>query len=255
MKIILSPAKNMNEEGAALEVKTKPAFPEQTETLMARLKKMSRKDLQAMWDVSDKLTDKNVKAIKRFDSDNVGVPALELFDGLAYKYVKAEVFTEKEWAYVQKHLRIISGLYGLIRPLDGIQPYRLEMGTKIKVKADGEHYDNLYDFWGTRLADALAEDDDVIVNLASKEYSKAVTDHLPDSVRLITINFGEITKDKNGKKKFKSYGTKAKMARGMMVRYMAEHQIEDVEAIKKFDEEGYRFDPASSDDDNWNFLD
>ena len=142
-------------------------------------------------------------------------------------------------------MRILSGLYGILRPFDGVTPYRLEMQAKLRV---GERQD-LYAYWGDSLAKKLFSETDCIVNLASREYSVCVSKYLPANVRFITCVFGE---EKDGKVIEK--GTMSKMARGEMVRFMAEKQITDPEKLKSFDRLNYRFEPARSDDELFVFT-
>ena len=155
------------------------------------------------------------------------------------------VFTEQAFDYVQEHLRILSGFYGILRPLDGVTPYRLEMQAKLRV---GECKD-LYAYWGDSLAKALFAETDCIVNLASKEYSICISKYLPENIHFITCVFGE---EKNGKVIEK--GTMCKMARGEMVRFMSEKQIEDPEQIKTFDRLNYHYDPVRSNDNLFVFI-
>jgi hypothetical protein len=149
--------------------------------------------------------------------------------------------------FAQDHLRILSGLYGLLRPLDEIRPYRLEMGTRW---APGRPKD-LYAFWGGRIASALVEDldDGVVVDLASKEYWRAVEGWLPAGVRVIEIDFRE-----EGPSGLRFNTFAAKRARGMMARYLCEHRLNDPEALKAFDSDGYAFDPGGSDEGRWRFT-
>ena len=155
------------------------------------------------------------------------------------------VFMQQEFDYVQEHLRILSGFYGVLKPFDGVTPYRLEMQAKLKV---GEAKD-LYSFWGRSLAEHLFAETDCILNLASKEYSLCVSRYVPPEKRFITCVFGE---EKDGK--IMEKGTMCKMARGEMVRYMAENQIEAPEDIQAFDRLDYRFDRAHSDDGTYVFV-
>ena len=155
------------------------------------------------------------------------------------------VFTNDELDYVQEHLRILSGFYGVLRPFDGVTPYRLEMQARLKI---GEAKD-LYSYWGDSIAKNLLSETDCILNLASQEYSRCVSAHLTDGVQFITCLFCE---RKNGKLIEK--GTLCKMARGEMVRYMAEHQIETAEKIKAFDRLGYRFAPSESNQTTYTFI-
>ena len=155
------------------------------------------------------------------------------------------VFSDREFDYIQKHLRILSGFYGILKPFDGVTPYRLEMQAKLRV---GENKD-LYGFWGDSLSESLFNETSCIVNLASKEYSTCISKYLPNNVHFITCIFGE---EKDGKVIEK--GTMCKMARGEMVRYMAKKQISDPEEIKHFDHLNYAFDASHSKDDLFVFI-
>ena len=155
------------------------------------------------------------------------------------------VFSAEELAYVQEHLRILSGFYGMLRPFDGVTPYRLEMQAKLAM--DGTK--DLYSFWGSLLADTLAAETDCILNLASKEYSIAVSKHLPEYVRFITCVFGE---EKNGK--IVEKGTLCKMARGEMVRRMAENNVTEPEEVKELQLLNYEFSELHSDESTYVFL-
>ena len=155
------------------------------------------------------------------------------------------VFTNDEFAYVQEHLRILSGFYGILLPFDGVTPYRLEMQARLAIQGAKD----LYAYWGGALACSLCRETDCIINLASKEYSLSVSSHLPTSVRFITCVFGE---EKDGK--IIEKGTMCKMARGEMVRYMAENRIECPEQIKLFDRLNYVYAPERSDDSTYVFI-
>ena len=172
-------------------------------------------------------------------------PAILSYEGIQYRYMAPTVFEQSQLDYIRDHLRILSGFYGLLRPFDGVTPYRLEMQAKLAV--DGCR--DLYAFWGGTLAEALAAETNLVVNLASKEYSKAVEPHLPASVRFLTCTFGE---EKGGK--ILEKGTACKMARGQMVRWMAEHGIDRAEDLRNFDGLGYAFSPAHSTESNFVFL-
>ena len=169
---------------------------------------------------------------------------VELMFDLPCKSVRA--FTrELEYDYIQEHLRILSGFYGLLRPFDGVRPYRLEMQAKLAVAG----HKDLYSFWGSTLAEALEQETDTIIDLASKEYSKAVSAHLSPSTRLIGCIFAQQAGDKLAEK-----GTLCKMARGEMVRFLAEQQADRPEALKSFDRLGFRFSPEHSQEDKYVFI-
>ena len=179
------------------------------------------------------------------DLHNRLTPAVLAYDGIQYQHMAPGVFTDQAFDYVQEHLRILSGFYGILKPFDGVTPYRLEMQAKLR----GGEAKDLYAYWGDSLANALFAETDCIVNLASKEYSVCISKYLPENVRFITCVFGE---EKDGKVIEK--GTMCKMARGEMVRYMAENQIEDPEQIKSFDRLNYRFDADRSNDNLFVFT-
>ena len=177
--------------------------------------------------------------------DNNLTGAVIAYEGIQYQYMAPQVFTERQWEYIKGHLRILSGLYGLLGPQDGVIPYRLEMQAKLQI---GEHKD-LYSFWGDRLYRELTREDRTILNLASKEYSKAIEKYLEKDVRYITCIFGEHIQ---GKIKVKA--TKAKMARGEMVRWLSENQIEEPEEIKNFHSLNYAFREEYSSEREFVFL-
>ena len=179
------------------------------------------------------------------DLHNCLTPAVLAYEGIQYQYMAPGVFTDREFDYVQEHLRILSGFYGVLRPFDGVTPYRLEMQAKLRIGEAGD----LYAYWGDRLAKHLTAQSNCIINLASREYSLCISKYLPDPIRFITCVFGE---EKDGKVIEK--GTMCKMARGEMVRYMAQHRITQPEEIRKFDRLGYRFDEARSDAHTYVFV-
>ena len=245
MRIIISPAKKMNEDTDSLAPRDLPLFLNRTERLLEKLRGMSDEELKKLWKCNDSIAALNTERLRGMDLRKFLTPAVLAYEGIQYQYMAPGVFSDEELAYVQEHLRILSGFYGILRPLDGVTPYRLEMQAKLSV--DGAK--DLYAFWGNSLAESLAAETDCIVNLASKEYSRAVSKYLPPSVAMITCVFGE---EKDGK--IVEKGTMCKMARGEMVRYMAENQVEKAEDIKSFSGRCYRYSPAHSDEKTYVFL-
>ena len=245
MRIIISPAKKMNVDTDSLPWCDVPVFLPSTQELCRKLQSMSYEELKKLWKCNDQIAQLNVRRL--WDMDLLGrlTPAVLAYEGIQYQYMAPGVFTDQEYAYIQEHLRILSGFYGILRPFDGVTPYRLEMQAKLKI---GECKD-LYSYWGDRLAKTLFGETDCILNLASKEYSISVSKYLPDTVRFITCVFGE---EKDGKVIEK--GTMCKMARGEMVRYMAQNQVSIPEQIKSFNRLNYRFDESRSDDNTYVFL-
>ena len=172
-------------------------------------------------------------------------PAILAYDGIAFKYMAPAVFDNSQFEYIQNHLFILSGFYGVVRPFDGVVPYRLEMQAKLKI----EDKKNLYEYCGRDLYDFVTKDADTIINLASEEYSKTISKYLSEDVKFITITFADLIDGKLIEK-----GTKCKMARGEMVRFMAENNIENPEEIKKFNRLNYEFSPHHTSETNIVFI-
>ena len=245
MRIIISPAKKMKVDTDSLPWQDLPVFLPKTEQIAHVLQQMDFNGLKKLWKCNDSITELNMNRLSELDLHIRLTPALLAYEGIQYRYMSPGVFSDQEFSYVQEHLRILSGFYGILKPFDGVTPYRLEMQAKLSV--DGSK--DLYAFWGSGPAEQLLAESDCIINLASKEYSSCVVPYLPSSVRFITCVFGE---EKEGKVIEK--GTMCKMARGEMVRYLAEHQIIDPEQIRTFDRLGYRFDPDRSDEKTFVFI-
>ncbi|MDD6156022.1 MAG: peroxide stress protein YaaA [Lachnospiraceae bacterium] len=237
MKIILSPAKKMVINTDGIEPKGLPAFLNQTAQIAAWLKSKSDEDLRALWKCNEKIAKQNCERLEKMDLYQQLTPAILAYEGIAYQYMAPVVFEERQFEYVQEHLRILSAFYGVLKPMDGVTPYRLEMQAKAAIG----NTKNLYDYWGDRLYHAVRDESGIIINLASKEYAKCIETYLSLEDTYITVTFCESV---NGKLVTK--GTYAKMARGEMVRYMAEKGIEDAEELKQFDRLGYVYRPNLS---------
>lgn len=245
MRVIISPAKRMNADTDSLAWRDLPRFLPQTEALCATLQRMSYNELKRLWKCNDQIAALNVERIQHMDLFANLTPAILAYEGIQYQYMAPNVFTDREFDYIQEHLRILSGFYGVLRPFDGVKPYRLEMQSKLTI---GKAKD-LYAYWGTLIANHLCGETDCIVNLASKEYSRCVSRNLPKSVRFITFVFGV---EKNGK--IIEKGTICKMARGEMVRYLAENQITEPEAMKSFDRLNYQYSQECSGKNTYVFI-
>lgn len=240
MLIVVSPAKTLDYESPlATEKFTQPELIEYSKELIDVCRKLTPADVASLMKVSDKIADLNVGRFQEwsetFTTEN-SRQAIFAFKGDVYTGLEAETLSDADFEYAQKHLRMLSGLYGLLKPLDLMQPYRLEMGTKLA----NEKGSNLYQFWGNvitdKLNEAIAEQgDNVLINLASNEYFKAVKPKNLDA-QLITPIFKDC---KNGQYKVISFY--AKKARGMMARYIIENRIESVADLTKFDTAGYYF--------------
>lgn len=230
MKIILSPAKKMNVATDLLEPQGLPVFLEQTQEILDWMKTRSYDALKKMWGCNEKIARQNADRIACMDLRRNLTPAILSYEGIAYQYMAPSVFEESQLAYVQEHLRILSAFYGVLKPMDGVTPYRLEMQAKAAI---GPHK-NLYDLWGGRPYEQVRDADGVIVNLASKEYAKCIEAYLTEEDRYITVVFCE-----QDQGRLVTKGTYAKMARGEMVRFMAENRIEDPLEMRGFDRLGY----------------
>lgn len=253
MFFVLSPAKNLNEKDPApTKHFTQPELLNQAEELMKEVKTLAPQEIAELMHVSDKIAllnaERNAAWHTPFTPENAK-QAVFMFNGDVYEGIDAPSLAPKEIDYLQNHVRLLSGLYGLLRPLDLMQPYRLEMGTPF-ANSRGK---NLYEFWSDRITDLLNQtlkqaDTDILINLASQEYFKAVSTRKLNA-RVITPVFKD---EKNGQYKVISFY--AKRARGLMVRYAAEHGITEPEGLKNFDYEGYAFNPAASNENEWVFL-
>ena len=244
MKIIISPAKKMRVDNDSFLSKTLPEFLSETELILTALREKTFAQLQKLWKCNDEITKLNTERLAHMNLHQNLTPALFAYDGIQYQYMAPDVFDYSQLDYIEEHLRILSGFYGILRPFDGVTPYRLEMAAKLEVEGKKD----LYKFWGEKLANMLSGED-FIVNLASKEYSSAVTKYLKESVPVIDIVFGE---KKDGK--IIEKGTMCKMARGQMVRFMAEHQVKTVEELKGFDSLDYRYSEEDSEKKRIVFL-
>lgn len=237
MKIIISPAKKMRQDGDNFSSEQLPQFIEQAEVLRDYMQSLDYEGCKALWKCNDEIAALNYERFAHMDLRKAQTPALYAYDGIQYQYMAPNVFTEQEITYIKEHLRILSGLYGILRPFDGVVPYRLEM----QAKPMGFSSKTLYEYWGDQLANVLLEGEICIVNLASKEYSKAVQKYLSDRVRWVDCLFVEPVHGS-----YKEKGTQAKMARGAMVRYMAEHNVQCPEEMKGFDRFAFRYDEELS---------
>ncbi|MEM6515149.1 MAG: peroxide stress protein YaaA [Bacteroidota bacterium] len=238
MKLVLSPAKSLDYD-SKLPTKraTSPYFIDQAEQINTKLKKKSRKQLSNLMSISDSLADLNYERNQEFslpfDKDNAR-PAIYAFSGDVYRGFDAYTLENSKLDTLQSTVRILSGLYGLLKPLDLIQPYRLEMGTNFSVGRKK----NLYQFWNKHITEKLnheLQNDELFVNLASNEYFKAI-DTKTLKVPVIDIKFQEL---KNGN--YKTIAFYSKVARGLMARYIVENDIDSKESLKDFDLENYRF--------------
>ena len=254
LRIIISPAKKMVVDTDTFACKEVPCFMEKTQILRDWICGLSYAEQKALWKCNDKIAQQNAERFAQMDLYRNLTPAILAYDGIQYTYMAPAVFEDGQYAYVQDHLRILSAFYGVVKPMEGVVPYRLEMQAKAAVNGTR----NLYEFWGEDLYREVMKGDDidenrddsrVLINLASKEYSKCIEKYLRPGDRFITCIFGEL---ENGKVVQK--GVYAKMARGQMVRYMASINARQPEQIQGFDRDGYAFDPDRSSEKEYCFI-
>ena len=252
MKIIISPAKKMNEDPDSLEPKGLPMYLEEATELKNWIQGLSYDECKKLWAANDKITEQNFLRFRDMDLTKRLTPAILSYDGIQYQYMAPSCFEYEDFDYIQEHLRILSGFYGVLKPMDGVTPYRLEMQAK---DAPGEAKD-LYAYWGDKLYRGVIDESHIIINLASQEYAKAVEKHLEPGDRFITCTFAEDTGsvDKQGRPKLVTKGVYAKMARGEMVRYMAVNRIEDPEDLKGFNAGTYKYREDLSDENDFVFV-
>ena len=248
MKIILSPAKKMITDTDSIAPDGLPEFIEKTTEIQSWLKSKSKEELKeelkGIWKCNDKIAEQNFNRLGNMNLYQMLSPAVLSYEGIAFQYMAPSVFEDMQLEYVQNHLRILSAFYGSLKPMDGVTPYRLEMQAKIRI-GDSK---NLYEYWGDLLYRSVIDDSRIIINLASKEYSKCIEKYLTPQDRYISVTFCEASGDKMVTK-----GTYAKMARGEMVRFTAENNIENPVDIKKFDRLGYSFRSDLSSDTEYVF--
>lgn len=244
MKIIISPAKKMRREEYVAPLH-RPMFLKEAGELLSFLRSLSDSEMAKVWKVKGALLSSSLSSLSMLSLEDSDSPAIFSYDGIQYTYMSPSSFTDSMLEYAEKNLRIISGLYGLLRPLDGVGTYRLEMESPISIPG----YGDLYSYWGGKIASSLMEDDRLLVNLASAEYSKAVLPYLPSTVTVVTPVFLDWEKGR-----YVSKGVYAKMERGEMVRFLAETGAETVEDIMKFSSRGYEFSRFLSDSNTLCFV-
>ncbi len=260
LRILISPAKKMQTSRHSGECPlplTVPVFQEQADFLQQYLQALSFEELHSMWNCSEKLAlqtyerlfpsrSRATASTAVFSSDASGAAALLSYEGLQYQYMAPQVFSDAQWEYAAEHLRILSGFYGILRPTDAVRPYRLEMQARFPHPPKHTDFQTPYDFWGDRIAGKLSGFR--ILNLASAEYSKAVLPWIPKE-QVVTVVFGTLSDGK-----IRTKGTLAKMARGELVRQMADRHIIDLKEIKKFHILNYRFSEEHSTEETYTFL-
>ncbi len=245
MRLIIAPAKQMRVDNDTFLCSDLPEFIEKTCGLKDWINSLSYEEQKKLWACSDKIAAENHERFANMNLKANLTPAVLAYDGIQYTYMAANVFERRHFDYVNEHLRILSGFYGVLKPMDGVVPYRLEM----QAKATPGGCKSLYDFWGGSLYRSVLPGDRVIINLASKEYSRCVEKYIQPGDRFINIVFGELSGGRVVQK-----GVYAKMARGEMVRFAAEINARTPDDLKAFNTRGYKLDEARSADNQFVFI-
>ena len=251
MNIIISPAKKMVVCNDDLANKSMSNNLDKTNLIYDTLSNLSYDELKNILCCNDDIAELNFERYKNMNTSNLEsnsanlTPAILAYDGIQYKYMSPNTLSDEELDYINNHLKILSGFYGVLRPFDGVVPYRLEMQAKLKVN----NSKNLYDFWGDTLYKEVTKDSNVILNLASKEYSKAIEKYLSKDDKLVTCIFGTL---KDSKVKVKA--TEAKMARGLMTRYITKNRIDNIQDIKNFSELDFKYSEEHSTENEFVFI-
>lgn len=250
LTVLLSPSKKLDESQSSIKQSSQLTFKQEALELAKIMHGFSKNDIQELMSLSDKLTETNYQRFQSFNSvfslEQGAKQALYLFKGDVYDKMDVDNYSDADLDFAQSHVRILSGLYGYVRPLDLIQPYRLEMGKKV-ANSKGK---DLYAFWKEKTVRQINEENSngTIINLASNEYFKSV-DTKQLKANLITVNMKQV---KNGQ--LKTIGLMAKRARGLMADYIIKNKIEDVELLKNFNSEGYKFKADLSDNKTLTFV-
>lgn len=245
MKIIISPAKRMKDYIAYLLPQSKPVYLKESRQLLKLMKQMDVKQIKRMLQCSDKIAEESYDTYHHMKLSSIGVPAILAYDGIQYKYMAPHIFSEEQFSYVQNHVFILSGFYGVLRALDGVIPYRLELDNSFS----SDQFNNLYTFWKDKPYQFISKDCDVILDLASVQYGKIIKRYIKSGQHYVKCSFMETCKDG-----FKEKGVYVKMARGAMLRYLAENNVTTLDQVKQFHELGYQYQNELSDENHYVFT-
>lgn len=244
MIVILSPAKNMKINSFSDVGFEKPIFYDEINIIVEHLRKLSPQEIEKVMKVNGDIAFRVFSYFKEFNIDEKNTHALACYDGLVFKNIDVTNFDKDDILFANEHIKILSGVYGILSAFTYIQPYRLEMGSKVLI--DGN---NLYNFWGDKIYNELYKNNDVVLNLASNEYSKVVTKFLKDDDKFINVDFLVF---KDGK--YKTVATSAKIARGQMSNYIIKNKINNVNELKYFYNDTYKYNEMLSNENNLIFT-
>ena len=244
MKIIISPAKTMKYNKLCNKISSDVIFDNEANFLFDLLSTYNLKELKEIYKCNDKIAETNFERYKNIGSNTLSNPIYS-YDGIQYKNIDISSMNYDEKMYLQNHLLILSSLYGCLKPFDKINLYRLDFNNKLKL----DNYKNLYDFWSDKVYNYIASNTDIIINLASKEYCKLMTNYSSFNLQIINCYFGEYNNNK-----FKEKSTLAKIGRGLFVKYMAINNIDDIDCLKDFNLNDFVFSEELSDKENFYFI-
>ncbi len=245
MIVIISPAKKMKDDIAWMDAQGQPILLKDAKQLIKYLKTLTIPQIQKVLMCSEKIAQEAYIQYEKMRVTNIGVPAILSYEGIQYQYMAPDVFTDDQFIYVQKYIRILSGLYGVLKPLDHVMPYRLELHDKIQYQ---EHH-SLYDFWKYKVYKEIVKEDKEVLDLASAQYSKLLYKYQTNKVRIVKCRFME---ENSGICKEK--GVYVKMARGSMIRWLAEENITCLDEVKKFSQDGYLYNEALSSEHEFVYI-
>ena len=245
MKIVITPAKRMYQEIDYFDALSKPIYIKESEIILNNLKTLTVDEVKKLLKCNDKIAKEAYDNYQSMNLNNNLVPAMFAYKGVQYEQMASHILTDEDYMFAKKHLRILSGFYGILRPFDGVVPYRLELNNKVKT----EKFKSLYEFWNSRIYDELTKDDNQILDLGAKQYTKIIKKYLTSSIKYVKCHFKEESDEG-----YREIGVYVKMARGQMVRYLIENRIDSFEAVKQFNYLGYQYCEALSDVETYVFI-
>lgn len=244
MKIVITPAKRMRKEIDYLEPESVPVFLDESKIILERLKELTLQEVKQLLKCSDKIAKEAYNNYHQIDLTKNMIPALLAYEGIQYDNLAAHILTNEDFEYTKKYLRILSGFYGVLRPFDGVVPYRLELNNQLIINRN-----NLYQFWGDKMYQELIKDDRAILDLGAKQYTRILKKYLDQDIDYVKCYFME--KDNN---QLKEIGVYVKQARGEMVRYLIKNKVTTFQQVKKFTGLGYKFCLEKSNENNYVFT-
>lgn len=245
MKIVITPAKRMNADIDYIEVESMPVFLEYTQKLLEIIKTLDFIQVKKMLGSNEQIAQQAYQNYQTMDLNKNTVPALLAYEGIQYSSMAAQILTNDDYEYTKSHLRILSGFYGVLKPFDGVVPYRLELNNQIET----DEFKSLYTFWNRKIYDELIKDDNQILDLGAMQYTKIIKKYLTSEVKYVKCHFKEVRGEK-----LQEIGVYVKIARGQMVRYLIENRIDSFADVKKFNGLGYHYCEALSDEQTYVFI-